>query len=89
MAIGRTAMTAAAVAAIAATVLVAPPALAADPPMVTDPVAYVDPLLGSSRGGNTWPGATRPFGMIAWSPTSTTGDQTSTGAANGYEYGVT
>jgi predicted alpha-1,2-mannosidase len=66
-----------------------PPALAADPPLVTDPVRYVDPFVGSSRGGNTWPGAVRPFGMMAWSPTSTTGDQTSTGAANGYEYGVT
>ncbi|MEV4707075.1 GH92 family glycosyl hydrolase [Actinoplanes sp. NPDC049316] len=58
-------------------------------PLVADPAAYVDPFIGSSRGGNTWPGATRPFGMIAWSPTSTTGDQTSTGAANGYEYNVT
>ncbi len=27
--------------------------------------------------------------MIAWSPTSTTGDQTSTGAANGYQYDTT
>jgi predicted alpha-1,2-mannosidase len=71
-------------------VLIPPaPAAAADPPLVTDPVRYVDPFVGSSRGGNTWPGATRPFGMIAWSPTSTTGDQTSTGAANGYEYGAT
>ncbi|WP_350275495.1 GH92 family glycosyl hydrolase [Kribbella sp. HUAS MG21] len=31
----------------------------------------------------------RPFGMISWSPTSTRGDQTSTGAANGYQYDVT
>ena len=58
-------------------------------PLVDDPASYVDPFIGSTRGGNTWPGATRPFGMIAWSPTSTTGDQTSTGAANGYEYNVT
>ncbi|MET9494031.1 GH92 family glycosyl hydrolase [Streptomyces sp. NPDC006552] len=50
------------------------------------PTASVDPLIGSANGGNTYPGATRPYGMIAWSPTSTTGDQTSTGAANGYEY---
>lgn len=53
------------------------------------PSALVDPLIGSSNGGNTYPGATLPYGMIAWSPTSTTGDQTSTGAANGYEYGAT
>ncbi|MDH6622452.1 putative alpha-1,2-mannosidase [Streptomyces sp. LBL] len=50
------------------------------------PSASVDPLIGSANGGNTYPGATLPFGMIAWSPTSTTGDQTSTGAANGYQY---
>jgi predicted alpha-1,2-mannosidase len=54
-----------------------------------DPAAYVDPLIGSARDGNTWPGAVRPFGMISWSPTSTRGDQTSTGAANGYQYDVT
>ncbi len=56
---------------------------------VTDPAAYVDPLIGSARDGNTWPGAVRPFGMISWSPTSTRGDQTSTGAANGYQYDTT
>jgi predicted alpha-1,2-mannosidase len=53
------------------------------------PSSLVDPLIGSANGGNTYPGATLPYGMIAWSPTSTTGDQTSTGAANGYQYGVT
>ncbi|GAA1257746.1 hypothetical protein GCM10009579_14650 [Streptomyces javensis] len=51
---------------------------------VRHPVTYVDPLIGSAGGGNTYPGATLPFGMIAWSPTSTTGDQTNTAAANGY-----
>ncbi|MEE4489154.1 GH92 family glycosyl hydrolase [Streptomyces sp. BE230] len=65
-----------------------PPAAQAAAP-VTRPTAYVDPLIGSANGGNTFPGATLPYGMIAWSPTSTTGDQTSTGAANGYEYGAT
>ncbi|HEV7965359.1 MAG TPA: GH92 family glycosyl hydrolase [Actinoplanes sp.] len=58
-------------------------------PLVTDPVRYVDPFIGTAHDGNTWPGATRPFGMIAWSPTSTTGDQTGTGASNGYSYNVT
>ncbi|GAA3833049.1 GH92 family glycosyl hydrolase [Streptomyces coacervatus] len=53
------------------------------------PSSLVDPLIGSTNGGNTYPGATLPYGMIAWSPTSTTGDQTSTGAANGYEYNAT
>ncbi|WP_328991431.1 GH92 family glycosyl hydrolase [Kribbella sp. NBC_01245] len=54
-----------------------------------DLASYVDPFVGSRRDGNTWPGAVRPFGMISWSPTSTRGDQTSTGAANGYQYDVT
>ncbi|MDQ1653822.1 MAG: hypothetical protein QOI35_3022, partial [Cryptosporangiaceae bacterium] len=81
------AVTASALGAIPA--LSAPASAAGTVPLVTNPAQYVDPFIGASRGGNTWPGATRPFGMIAWSPTSTTGDQTSTGAANGYEYGVT
>ncbi|MGW3113515.1 GH92 family glycosyl hydrolase [Streptomyces sp. NPDC001091] len=51
--------------------------------------SLVDPLIGSANGGNTFPGATLPQGMIAWSPTSTAGDQTSTGAANGYAYDTT
>ncbi|AHI00366.1 GH92 family glycosyl hydrolase [Kutzneria albida] len=54
-----------------------------------EPVHQVDPLIGTAGDGNTYPGATAPFGMVAWSPTSTRGDQTSTGAANGYQYGVT
>ncbi|WP_128376365.1 GH92 family glycosyl hydrolase [Streptomyces cavernae] len=66
----------------------APPAAGAGAP-VDRPTAYVDPLIGSRNGGNTYPGATLPYGMIAWSPTSTTGDQTSTGAANGYQYDTT
>ncbi|MEU6537697.1 GH92 family glycosyl hydrolase [Streptomyces sp. NPDC047000] len=53
------------------------------------PSSLVDPLIGSANGGNTYPGATLPYGMIAWSPTSTTGDQTGTGAANGYQYNTT
>ncbi|MBB4688633.1 putative alpha-1,2-mannosidase [Amycolatopsis jiangsuensis] len=56
---------------------------------MTDPAAFVDPLIGSAGDGNTFPGATAPFGMLSWSPTSTRGDQTSTGAANGYQYDTT
>ncbi|MGW0948997.1 GH92 family glycosyl hydrolase [Streptomyces sp. NPDC002623] len=56
---------------------------------VRSPVQYVDPLIGSANGGNTYPGANLPFGMIAWSPTSTAGDQTNTAAANGYSYNTT
>ncbi|WP_405061557.1 GH92 family glycosyl hydrolase [Kribbella sp. NBC_01505] len=65
------------------------PAEATYRPPSYDPAASVDPLIGSQRDGTTWPGAVRPFGMISWSPTSTRGDQTSTGAANGYQYDVT
>ena len=28
----------------------------------------VDPFIGTDKGGNTFPGATLPFGMIQWSP---------------------
>jgi predicted alpha-1,2-mannosidase len=65
------------------------PAASSDQAAKFDPAASVDPLIGSARDGNTWPGAVRPFGMISWSPTSTRGDQTSTGAANGYQYDTT
>jgi predicted alpha-1,2-mannosidase len=67
------------------TATLATPASAA----VRDDTRYVDPLIGSAGGGNTYPGAVRPFGMISWSPTSTRGDQTNTGAANGYAYDAT
>jgi len=33
--------------------------------------SFVDPLSGSSEGGNTFPGATVPFGMVQWSPDTT------------------
>ncbi|MFF2063646.1 GH92 family glycosyl hydrolase [Streptomyces sp. NPDC058200] len=71
--------------------LVGAPAAGAAPAAaeVRHPVQYVDPLIGSTNGGNTYPGANLPFGMIAWSPTSTAGDQTNTAAANGYSYDTT
>ena len=31
----------------------------------------VDPFVGTSEGGNTFPGATVPFGMVQWSPDTT------------------
>ncbi|WP_250182230.1 GH92 family glycosyl hydrolase [Aeromicrobium fastidiosum] len=67
----------------------APASAAAKPAPRGDVVSYVDPLIGSSNGGNTYPGAVRPFGMLSWSPTTTKGDQTDTGAANGYQYDTT
>lgn len=32
------------------------------------PCAAVNPFIGTSGGGNTFPGATLPFGMIQWGP---------------------
>lgn len=33
-----------------------------------DPASLVNPIIGTANGGNDYPGATRPFGMVAWSP---------------------
>ena len=35
---------------------------------VADPAALVNPLIGTTNGGNDYPGATLPLGMLAWSP---------------------
>jgi putative alpha-1,2-mannosidase len=32
------------------------------------PYESVDPLIGTMGSGNTFPGATLPFGMVQWSP---------------------
>jgi putative alpha-1,2-mannosidase len=34
----------------------------------SSPYDAVDPFIGTTGGGNTFPGATLPFGMIQWSP---------------------
>jgi predicted alpha-1,2-mannosidase len=57
--------------------------------LVRDPVPYVNPLIGSSNAGNTYPGAVVPFGMLAWSPQNSTGNQFSTPAPGGYRYDAT
>ncbi len=33
-----------------------------------NPAALVNPLIGTTNGGNDYPGATLPLGMLAWSP---------------------
>jgi predicted alpha-1,2-mannosidase len=43
------------------------------------PYDSVDPLIGTAGGGNTFPGATLPFGMMQWSP--------DTGPEGWYGYG--
>ncbi|MEU6816119.1 GH92 family glycosyl hydrolase [Streptomyces sp. NPDC046860] len=70
----------------------ATPALAAGsapPGLVDDPTPYVDPLIGSSNGGDTYPGAVVPFGMLSWSPETTRGDATRTTAPGGYHHDAT
>lgn len=70
----------------------ATPALAAGtapPGLVKDPTPYVDPLIGSSNGGDTYPGAVVPFGMLSWSPETTRGDATRTTAPGGYHHDAT
>ena len=39
---------------------------------VSTPYDSVDPIIGTEGGGNTFPGATVPFGMIQWSPDTNT-----------------
>src|SRR3954468_20000406 len=62
---------------------------AAPPPLVGDPVSYVNPFIGTTNLGNTYPGAVRPFGMLAWSPQTSRGSQISTPAPGGYQYTAT
>ncbi|MEU2717667.1 GH92 family glycosyl hydrolase [Streptomyces sp. NPDC007205] len=73
-------------AALAAPALATPAAL---PDLVKDPTRYVDPLIGTKNGGDVFPGAVVPFGMLSWSPENTTGDATRTAAPGGYQYDAT
>jgi predicted alpha-1,2-mannosidase len=79
-------------AALLATGGAATPALAATaapPGLVKDPTPYVDPLIGTKNGGDVFPGAVVPFGMLSWSPENTRADATKTAAPGGYQYDVT
>lgn len=49
---------------------------------VTDPAMHVNTTIGTTSGGNMFPGADYPFGMLQWSP-DTTPDRASGG---GYDY---
>jgi predicted alpha-1,2-mannosidase len=42
--------------------------LAAAAQSALTPYEAVDPLIGTTGGGNTFPGASLPFGMMQWSP---------------------
>jgi hypothetical protein len=48
---------------------------------VSDPASLVNPFIGTTSGGNTFPGADAPFGMVQWSP-----DTTSRPDGGGYNY---
>lgn len=54
---------------------------AAAPAPVSDPASLVNPFIGTSNGGDTFPGADAPYGMVQWSP-----DTTSRPAGGGYSY---
>ena len=53
------------------------------------PADAVNPLIGSSNGGNTFPGAVVPFGMLQWSPENTRGKHTHTASPSGYLFDAT
>jgi len=52
------------------------------PRQVANPAALVNPFIGTTNGGDTFPGADAPFGMVQWSP-----DTTSRPDGGGYSYG--
>jgi predicted alpha-1,2-mannosidase len=54
---------------------------AAGAALVSDPASLVNPLIGTTNGGDDFPGADAPFGMVQWSP-----DTPSRPPGGGYEY---
>src|SRR5487761_1403626 len=57
------------------------PAAPAAPAVAADPASLVNPLIGTANGANVFPGADTPFGMVQWSP-----DTTSRPPGGGYKY---
>jgi len=62
-----------------------PDASPAEPVWVPDPASHVNTIIGTTAGGNMFPGPDFPFGMIQWSP-DTSPDRS---AGGGYEYNDT
>jgi predicted alpha-1,2-mannosidase len=56
--------------------------------MPDDYASEVNPFIGTTNGGNTYPGATLPFGMVAFSPEETPlpGKRYPIAAPGGYEW---
>ncbi len=53
----------------------------------TDRAAEVNPFIGTANGGNVFPGATTPFGMVQFSPEATPiNTKRMIAAPSGYEY---
>lgn len=56
----------------------------------TDRAAEVNPFIGTANGGNVFPGATTPFGMVQFSPEATpVNPKRPIAAPGGYEYRAT
>jgi len=57
-------------------------------PGADDLAAEVNPFIGTTNGGNVYPGATRPFGMVAFSPEQTPlpGKRFAMAVPGGYEW---
>ena len=68
-------------AAAAASGLMVLPAIPSAAAAVSDPASVVNPFIGTTNGGDTFPGADAPFGMVQWSP-----DTTSRPSGGGYSY---
>src|SRR6185437_10803332 len=62
---------------------------AAAPAQTTGLADAVNPLIGSRNGGNIFPGASLPFGMLQWSPENTKGKHDRTAAPGGYQHDAT
>src|SRR5580698_5726017 len=59
----------------------------ADSSSQRDLLSYVNPLIGTANGGNVFPGAVVPFGMVQFSPeTSPFNPKSPIAAPGGYEY---
>ncbi|MGW3909924.1 lectin [Streptomyces sp. NPDC005070] len=61
--------------------LCAPAWAAGEAALVASPATVVNPFIGTSNEANDFPGADVPFGMVQWSP-----DTTSRPPGGGYEY---
>lgn len=60
----------------------------ADPQPATDPASLVNPFIGTTNGGNVFPGAVLPFGMVSFSPEEVPlpGSRLVVAAPGGYEW---